>query len=515
VAEGTQKGMTWGYGRPTFPYLAAQTMSKEHHAEFTGSGAISLCNDRVDDESFHLLPSKAIRVVKDPTTQDTIDWGTAFIKPMESEVFARFYSSAVEHLYRQQMHVIDSSIGADAEHAVALRFLTNSPSLAAFARTMFRDPTKDAIESWSMVHVPDYPIPHPPNGTEGRGIFIDFTKKQVLIAGLWRMGWVREAIGCVLGFYLPTMNMIPLHSSVVVDNDGRHPMALVGGPLSGKTTLAMSLTDVMLVGDDLHGVSERGIFNIEAGLYASIFRADRSPSIGFRAAISFGTILENARLDWSGEIDWDATSEMVDPRAVIPMNHLTNRAEAVVFSPNMRGGKPATFFDPPENIVFLVADATGTMPAMASLTPEQAIDYFSLGPFCKWMGDGELIFTKAFTGNKFPRPMHQYAEIFASIVERTGAKLWMVNTGWQGGTMDNGGERIPHRKTIGIIEKIMRGDFNRTDWIRLEPFGLSVPNELSYDPSHFWDDEERYRRKAEALYAKLVDKFPNAQEASM
>ena len=448
-------------------------------------------------------------IVRDPATEETVAWG-AVNKPMTPEHFASLREDVLAYLNaREQLFVRDARAGADEDHGISLRLVTEFPWAALFAYNMFLRPGPEELAGM----VPEYTILHAPrmkadpakHGTQsGAFIVANFTTKEILIGGTKYAGEIKKSIFTVMNHILPDQDVFPMHCSANT-GEGGDVAIFFGLSGTGKTTLSAD-PERGLIGDDEHGWSGSGVFNFEGGCYAKTINLSPTgePEI-YRATQMFGTILENVVLDPdTREIDFADRSVTENTRASYPIHYIPN---AVLEG---KGGLPG-------NVVFLTADAFGVMPPVARLTPEQAMYHFLSGYTAKLAGtergvtEPKATFSTCFGAPFMTRHPSVYAEMLGERIRSTGAQVWLVNTGWTGGPYGVG-ERMALAQTRAMVKAALAGNLDKAE-TRTDPvFGLHVPTAVPgvpssvLDPRGTWADKEAYDAQA----AKLAGMFKEA-----
>ncbi len=449
-------------------------------------------------------------VVRDQLSEDVVDWGNVNV-PMSTEHFDALRADLVAYLDgRDDIYVRDARAGADDKHGLNVRVVSESPWHSLFAYNMFLRLNADGLSGFE----PDFTVLHAPHleatparhGTRSStAIVVNFTTKEVLIAGTRYAGEIKKSIFSVLNHLLPDRGVFPMHCSANVGDDG--DVALFFGLSgTGKTTLSADASRG-LIGDDEHGWSAEGVFNFEGGCYAKTIRLSREgePEI-YEATQMFGTILENVVLDEdSREIDFEDGSITENTRASYPIHYIPN---AVIPG---RGGQP-------KNVVFLTADAFGVLPPISRLTPEQAMYHFLSGYTAKVAGtergvtEPKATFSACFGAPFLPRHPGVYAEMLGERLRDTGANVWLVNTGWSGGAYGVG-SRMKLKYTRAMVTAALDGTLDDAEFAEDPVFGLAVPTAVPHVPSTVlhprdtWADGDAYDAAAGKLAGMFKENF--------
>ena len=440
-------------------------------------------------------------VVEEPGSRDRIWWGEVN-HPLAEDRFEGLRAKVADHLAAQDvLYVVDHFAGANPDHRVGVRVVTASPYHALFAKTMFIVPTSRELRSFSVdslvLHAPEVEAVPEEDGTRtGTFVVLHPSRSEVLIGGTFYAGEIKKAIFTVMNDRLPLEGVLPMHCSANVGEDGRVAV-FFGLSGTGKTTLSAD-PDRALIGDDEHGWSRSGVFNIEGGCYAKVIRlsAEAEPQI-WRTTRTFGTILENVAVDEAGVVDLDDDSKTENTRAAYKLERIANAL------PTKRAGHPSS-------VVFLAADAFSVLPPIARLSRDQAMYWFLSGFTSKLAGteigvsEPQPTFSTCFGAPFLPQPPATYARLLGEQLDRHGASVWLVNTGWTGGPFGVG-HRMPIAATRGLLRAALSGALDNASF-RTDPvFGFEVPTQVPgvdanlLDPRATWSDPAAYDAKAREL----------------
>jgi phosphoenolpyruvate carboxykinase (ATP) len=436
-------------------------------------------------------------IVREPANERSIWWDAN--RPMEESVFERLEAAARAHLSERKTWKVRLGAGSDPAFQYPVDLTTEQAWVALFSYHLFvRDPQAENEHPITILHAPSLAIDSKEFGTRSSTVIaLHLSRRTIVIAGTGYAGEVKKSVFTMLQYLLPERGVVTMHCSAVKDAEEGTTL-FFGLSGTGKTTLSNS-PGMHMVGDDEHGWSDSGIFNLEAGCYAKAINldAEREPYI-YAATTHEGAVLENVVLDNEGNPDFADASLTENTRAAYPIEWIPN----VV--PSGTGGHP-------RHIIFLTADATGVLPPVSRLTVEQALGVFLLGYTSKVAGtelgvsDPEPTFSPAFGSPFLPLPPARYAEMLHDKMQAHHPSLWLVNTGWTGGTVAGGAKRISLDHTRSIIRAIVDGALADGQFQQEPVFGLAIP--LTCDdvpanvlmPAEAWSSRDTYLREAERL----------------
>ncbi len=451
-------------------------------------------------------------MVMEHTTQDNIWWGE-YNRPISPEKFNMILARAQAFCQDEELFVQDCYAGADPEYQMPVRIITEKAWHSLFARNMFlttsnRDKLKSFVPEFTLLALPGFKVDPKTDGTRSNtGIIINFAERMAIISNLLYGGEIKKAIFTVLNFLLTFRNVLPMHCSANIDN--RNDVALFFGLSgTGKTTLSAD-PKRRLIGDDEHGWSSEGIFNFEGGCYAKVIRlsAEHEPQI-YATTRRYGTILENVVYDpVSRMIDLDDDIITENTRASYPTRFIPNIvSEGYVHSQ-------------PKNVIFLTCDASGVLPPIARLNPEQAQYHFISGYTSKIAGteiglgiEPQITFSACFGAPFMVRHPSEYAGMLKQRMQKHSVNVWLVNTGWVGGKFGVG-KRISIRHTRNLLNAVLDGKLDDVKYRKDKLFGFEVPlscpdvPEDVLEPSSAWGDKEEYWKKYDALAARFIENF--------
>jgi phosphoenolpyruvate carboxykinase (ATP) len=448
-------------------------------------------------------------VVREPGSEDRIWWGEVNAG-LSEEQFERLRVRVAEAFESGEVYVIDAFCGADPKHRLSVRILTAHPYHALFAKTMFIEPAEAELAGFEpdvlVLHQPEVEAEPERDGTR-TNVFVCLhpSRGEILIGGTFYAGEIKKSVFTVMNDLLPLDGVMPMHCSANVSRDGENVAAFFGLSGTGKTTLSAD-PQRLLIGDDEHGWGEDGVFNFEGGCYAKTIRlsSEAEPEI-WKAAHSFGTVLENVVVDEHGVLDLDDDTKTENTRAAYKLERVANAL------PEKRAGHP-------RSVIFLAADAFGILPPIARLSRDQALFFFLSGYTSKLAGtelgvtEPQPTFSTCFGAPFLPQPPTVYAKLLGEKLDRHGATVWLINTGWTGGPFGEG-HRMPIQATRALLAAVLSGELHDVSFREDPVFRFEVPvaaagvDEALLDPRSTWADPEAYDRKARELAQMFVDNF--------
>ncbi len=475
-------------------------------------GRMSHMGPFVVDTGKHTARAAADKfVVREQSSENDIWWGQ-YNRPFSEESFSMLHSRLQGYLQGRDVFVQDCYAGADPEQRLPIRIVTQKAWHSLFARNMFMRPAN--IDAYKK-HVPDFTVVAVPGfqaspliestRTE-TFIIINFREKLALIGGSAYGGEIKKTIFTVLNYLLPLEGVLPMHCSANVGRDGDVAI-FFGLSGTGKTTLSAD-PGRRLIGDDEHGWGDNGVFNFEGGCYAKVIQlsAEAEPQI-FACTRRFGTILENVVFDpVTRRLDLNDDTITENTRAAYPLEYIDNAL------PEKMAGHP-------RNVILLTCDASGVMPPISRLTPEQAIYHFISGYTSKIAGteiglgiEPEITFSTCFGGPFMVHHPYEYAKMLKNRIVKYGVNCWLVNTGWTGGPFGIG-KRISIRYTRNLLNAALSGSLLNVEYKKDPVFGFDVPRSCEgvpdsvLDPANTWPSREDYYHKYDALAARFIENF--------
>lgn len=445
--------------------------------------------------------------VEEASTKDKIDWGKVN-QPISSEVFDKLYVKVVNYLKeKDELFVFKGFAGADKESRLSIQVVNEYAWHNLFCHQLFIRPTAEELAShvsdFTIVAAPTFKADPAVDGTNSETFIItSFEKKVILIGGTEYAGEMKKSIFGIMNYLLPEQDIFSMHCSANVGEEG--DVALFFGLSgTGKTTLSAD-ADRKLIGDDEHGWSDNGVFNIEGGCYAKTINlsAEKEPEI--YNAIRFGSVLENVVVDAETRIaDYDDGSLTENTRVAYPIHYIDN-----IVTPSVAGH--------PKTIIFLTADAFGVLPPISKLTKEQAMYHFLSGFTSKLAGtergvtEPEPVFSTCFGSPFLPLPATRYAEMLGQKIDEHGSQVFLVNTGWTGGEYGVG-NRMKLSYTRAMVRAAIEGKLSNVETTQDSVFGLNIPVAVEgvptevLNPREAWTDKAAYDKKA----AELAEMFNN------
>ena len=453
-------------------------------------------------------------IVMDENSKDTVWWTTEGYKndnhPASEETWKAVKDIAVKELCNKKLYVVDAYCGANKDTRMAVRFIMEVAWQAHFIKNMFIMPTEEELETYepdfvvynaSLAKVENYKELGLNSET---AVVFNITSREQVIINTWYGGEMKKGMFSMMNYYLPLKGIAAMHCSANTDMNGENTAIFFGLSGTGKTTLS---TDPkrLLIGDDEHGWDDNGVFNFEGGCYAKVINLDKDSEPDIYNAIRRNALLENVTVDAEGKIDFKDKSVTENTRVSYPIDHI----EKIVKNVRPISAGPAA-----KNVIFLSADAFGVLPPVSILTPEQTKYYFLSGFTAKLAGTERGIteptptFSACFGQAFLELHPTKYAEELVKRMEASGAKAYLVNTGWNGS-----GKRISIKDTRGIIDGILDGAILKAPTKMIPYFNLEVPTELPgvnpaiLDPRDTYAEPSIWEEKAKDLAGRFIKNF--------
>ena len=453
-------------------------------------------------------------IVMDENSKDTVWWTTEGYKndnhPASEETWAAVKKIAQEELSNKKLYVVDAFCGANPDTRMSVRFIMEVAWQAHFVRNMFIQPTPEeeaafepnfVVYTASLAKVENYKELGLNSET---AVVFNITSREQVILNTWYGGEMKKGMFSMMNYYLPLQGIASMHCSANTDMKGENTAIFFGLSGTGKTTLS---TDPkrLLIGDDEHGWDDNGVFNFEGGCYAKVINLDKDSEPDIYNAIRRNALLENVTLDENGKIDFADKSVTENTRVSYPIEHIENIVKKV---------RPISSGPDAKNVIFLSADAFGVLPPVSVLTPDQTKYYFLSGFTAKLAGTERGIteptptFSACFGQAFLELHPTKYGEELVKKMEKSGAKAYLVNTGWNGS-----GKRISIKDTRGIIDAILNGDILNAPTKTIPYFNLEVPTALPgvdpkiLDPRDTYADPAIWEEKAKDLAGRFIKNF--------
>jgi len=450
-------------------------------------------------------------IVMDENSKDTVWWTTEGYPndnhPLSQENWEELKKLAKKQLSGKRLFVVDAFCGANKDTRMAVRFIMEVAWQAHFVTNMFIKPSEEekanfepdfVVYAASKAKVENYKEMGLNSET---AVAFNITSREQVILNTWYGGEMKKGMFSMMNYYLPLKGIAAMHCSANTDMNGENTAIFFGLSGTGKTTLS---TDPkrLLIGDDEHGWDDKGVFNFEGGCYAKVFNLDKESEPDIYNAIKRNALLENVTVDADGKIDFADKSVTENTRVSYPIDHI----EKIV--------RPVSSGPAAQNVIFLSADAFGVLPPVSILTPEQTKYYFLSGFTAKLAGTERGIteptptFSACFGQAFLELHPTKYAEELVKRMEMSGAKAYLVNTGWNGT-----GKRISIKDTRGIIDAILGGDILKAPTKKIPYFNFEVPTELTgvdsgiLDPRDTYANPEDWEKKAQDLAGRFIKNF--------
>ena len=450
-------------------------------------------------------------IVMDKNSKDTVWWTSDEYKndnhPMTEDTWAVVKDIAKKELCDKKLFVVDAFCGANKDTRMAIRFIVEVAWQAHFVTNMFIKPSAEELENFE----PDFVVYNASKAKVANYkelglnsetcVAFNITSKEQVIINTWYGGEMKKGMFSMMNYFNPLRGIASLHCSANTNMDETESAIFFGLSGTGKTTLS---TDPKrkLIGDDEHGWDNEGVFNYEGGCYAKVINLDKESEPDIYNAIKRDALLENVTVDANGKIDFADKSVTENTRVSYPIYHINNIVKPVSKGPHAK------------QVIFLSADAFGVLPPVSILNPAQAQYYFLSGFTAKLAGTERGIteptptFSACFGAAFLSLHPTKYAEELVKKMEKTGAKAYLVNTGWNGT-----GKRISIRDTRGIIDAILDGSIDKAPTKVIPYFDFVVPTELPgvdpkiLDPRDTYADAAQWDEKAKDLAGRFIKNF--------
>ncbi len=503
-------GVTEIVHNPSFELLFEEEMKSDlegfEKGQLTELGAVNVMTGIYTGRS-----PKDKFIVMDETSKDTVWWTSDEFKndnkPASVEAWNECKRLALEQLSNKKLYVVDVFCGTNHDSRMAIRFIMEVAWQAHFVKNMFITPTAEELENFEPDFVSFNAAKAKVENYKELGLnsetatIFNLTAKEQVILNTWYGGEMKKGMFSMMNYYLPLNGMASMHCSANTDMNGENTALFFGLSGTGKTTLS---TDPkrLLIGDDEHGWDDEGVFNFEGGCYAKVINLDKDAEPDIYNAIKRNALLENVTVDENGVCDFADKSVTENTRVSYPIDHI----EKIV--------RPLSKGPDAQNVIFLSADAFGVLPPVSVLTPEQTQYYFLSGFTSKLAGTERGIteptptFSACFGEAFLELHPTKYGEELVKKMVKSGAKAYMVNTGWNGT-----GKRISIKDTRGIIDAILDGSILKAETKTIPYFNFEVPTSLPgvdpaiLDPRDTYADPTEWETKAQDLAGRFVKNF--------
>lgn len=492
------------------PQLVEKVLMR-NEGKLTSTGAVSASTGKYTGRS-----PKDKFIVKEASVADKIAWG-AVNQPISEEHFNKLYIKVLEYLKeKEELFIFKGFAGADRNYRLPIQVVNEYAWHNLFVHQLFIRPNEEELATheseFTIVSAPNFKADPAIDGTNSEAfIMVSFEKRIVLIGGTEYAGEMKKSIFSIMNFLLPEQDILSMHCSSNVGEEG--DVALFFGLSgTGKTTLSAD-PHRKLIGDDEHGWSDNGVFNIEGGCYAKCVNLSHEKEPQIFDAIKFGSVLENVVIDGQTRIaDYNDTTLTENTRAAYPMHAIDN-----IVLPSVAGH--------PNTIIFLTADASGVLPPISKLSKEQAMYHFLSGYTSKLAGtergvtSPQATFSTCFGSPFLPLDASRYAEMLGEKIEKHDAKVFLVNTGWTGGEYGVG-KRMNLGYTRAMIQAALSGELAKAETAKHDIFGLEVPRHVPgvpdevLMPEQTWADKDAYKAKAIELANEFKENFKKFDSVS-
>ena len=495
---------------PSYEQLFKEEMKEElegyEKGQLTELGAVNVMTGVYTGRS-----PKDKYIVVDENSENTVWWTSEGYKNdnhrASKEAWEAVKTLAQKELSNKKLYVVDGFCGANKDTRMAVRFIVEVAWQAHFVKNMFIRPTEEELKNFK----PDFVVYNASKAkltnykelglNSETCIMFNITSREQVIINTWYGGEMKKGMFSMMNYFLPLKGIASMHCSANTDLNGENTAIFFGLSGTGKTTLS---TDPkrLLIGDDEHGWDDNGVFNFEGGCYAKVINLDKDSEPDIYNAIRRDALLENVTVDKNGKIDFNDKSVTENTRVSYPIDHIENIVKPISHGPAAK------------NVIFLSADAFGVLPPVSILTPEQTKYYFLSGFTAKLAGTERGIteptptFSACFGQAFLELPPTKYAEELVKKMQKSGAKAYLVNTGWNGS-----GKRISIKDTRGIIDAILNGSILKAQTKKLPIFDFEIPTTLEgvdtkiLDPRDTYQDSKVWEKKAIDLAQRFQKNF--------
>lgn len=484
---------------------------KRGEAQLTSDGAIVATTGKYTGRS-----PKDKFIVEEESMKDEISWGKVN-RPISEDVFNNLYKKVTDYLAeKEEVFVFKGFAGADKKTQLSIQVVNEYAWHNLFVHQLFIRPTEEELKTheaqFTIVSAPSFKADPAVDGTNSEAfVLVSFEKRIVLIGGTEYAGEMKKSIFSIMNYLLPKNGVFSMHCSANVGEEGDAAL-FFGLSGTGKTTLSAD-ANRKLIGDDEHGWSDDGVFNIEGGCYAKCIDLTEEKEPEIYNAIRFGSVLENVVIDEdTHEPDYFSSELTENTRAAYPIHYIDN-----IVTPSVAGH--------PKTIVFLTADAFGVLPPISKLTKDQAMYHFLSGFTSKLAGtergvtEPEATFSSCFGEPFLPLHPTAYAEMLGKKIDEHDSQVFLVNTGWTGGGYGVG-ERMSLKYTRAMVNAAIEGKLNDVETEQDPIFGLHMPTAIEGVPSNLlnprnvWADKAEYDKQAKHLANLFHENFKRFGEES-
>ncbi|MEA5014136.1 MAG: phosphoenolpyruvate carboxykinase (ATP) [Candidatus Limiplasma sp.] len=456
-------------------------------------------------------------IVDEASIHDEIDWGKVNVA-ISPEKFENILKQMLAYLQGRDLYVFDGFAGADPKYRIGVRTINELASQNMFMHQLLLRPEEGDLEGFqsdfTILCAPGFKCDPARDGVRSEAaIIVSFEKKMVLVAGSQYAGEMKKSVFSIMNYLLPKQGIFSMHCSANVGEKGDSAI-FFGLSGTGKTTLSAD-PNRKLIGDDEHGWTDDGIFNIEGGCYAKCINLSKEHEPEIYGAIRFGALVENVVIDpETRELDFDDDSLTENTRVGYPVDFISN-----ALIPGVAGT--------PSTVIFLTADAFGVLPPVSKLSREGAMYHYVSGYTARLAGtergvtEPEATFSTCFGAPFLPLPASRYAELLGERIDKSGANVYLVNTGWSGGAYGKGGKRMSLPYTRAMVTACLNGELEKSEF-ELDPiFNVMVPTSCPGVPSEVltpkktWSDPAAYEetaKKVAGLFQKNFSKYQNMDQ---
>ena len=490
-----------------------------HEAYLTSTGSLSVSTGAFTGRS----PENRY-IVDAGAADENVNWDSPTNKPLDEATYKRVRKNVTRYMsQRRHLFVVRGYAGADRQYARKVMVICERAHQALFIRQMLVRPTEDELETFGRPDItvfaaPTYVCSRDRDGLEPAAVILDMNGKKIVVAGTGYCGEIKKGIFTMMNYLLPIEDgVLPMHCSANVDPDTNKTCILFGLSGTGKTTLSAD-PERLLIGDDEHGWSPRGVFNIEGGCYAKTIDLTREREPDIYDAITFGSVSENVKLDRKSRAPIYSDSSITENgRAAYPLEHIERVVESGV------GEAPSV-------VLFLTADAYGVLPPISKLSREQAMFHFLTGYTAKVAGtelgikEPTPTFSALFGEPFMPLDHMVYAYLLGEKITQNKTRVYLVNTGWTGGPYGEG-HRIALYHTRAMVKAAQNGSLDVAGYRHDDIFDVEVPLDCPHvpakllNPRETWKDANAYdkaaKKLAEQFQANFDKRYPGVDLKSM